>query len=191
VTEVRASRIASAAAVFLLHAGFLLALTAAMTRPTFILPARVLEVLLPPPREIVRSSAPALPLTAIRPEVPRTVAEPQIDIVPEAPSASALQGVGHALFGCDVDRLAKLTPEERAECLHFSYGKPKEPSLVLGPLDMSSPWAQAVAKRNARPVPITHACGYLEKPSPELFNLGMPCLDFTGDSLRDYLKPRQ
>jgi hypothetical protein len=167
----------SGAAVLVLHVLLLLGLAAALYHPVRSLsPAsRLVEVFLRSPQRTLPPPQPEL-LEPSRALTAPIIKEPQIDIVPEAPPAAALQGFGRALFGCSADKLTTMTAEERARCPHIATGQPQEPSLRLGPYDPNSAFAQVVSKRNAPAVPITHACAY-DNP---ISNLGMPCFDFTG-----------
>ncbi|HEY5047405.1 MAG TPA: hypothetical protein VII49_05240 [Rhizomicrobium sp.] len=172
----------SAAVVLLLHAVFILALVAVMYRPPAIPAARFIELLLRPP---VRVRA-VLPLWA---EPSRTITAPQIpmpqvDVSPAAPTPTPLEGLGRSLSGCAIDNLASLTPDQRMQCGHFSFGRPQEPSLRLGPVDENSPFAQAIAKRNAPAVPIEHACTPQESP---IANLGVPCYGFPSGTITGLL----
>lgn len=173
MTRALRRNVASGAIVLALHIGFIAALMIAMTRQATLPVEHITEVYLPaqahraPP-----SPAMAAPqLRVFTPDVP----VPNIDIEPAAPSTSSLGGVGHALFGCEADKLA--TPEGRAHCPRFSLGRPQQPSLRLPPLDTNSPFAQVIAKRNAPVVPMEHVCTPQESPQA---NLGLPCYTFPG-----------
>src|SRR5215469_6888258 len=161
--------------VLLLHVAFVSALIFAMNHQAPPAPMRIVQIFLHPRPRTEPIEKPFLsPLRLIY--APH-IAVPRIEISPEAPAASSLEGVGRALFGCSPDALPNLSPEQRAKCPQFSFGRPKIPTLQMDVPDENSPFAQVIAKRNAPAVPMEHACGVQESPQA---NLGLPCFSFSG-----------
>ena len=169
----------SAGIVLVLHACFILALIAAMYHAPAIAPVRLYDVLLrlPPQRSKYRPPLWAEPSrTLAAPQIP----VPDIEIAPAAPETSTLEGIGQALSGCDIDNAAPPEPGQHTPCQQLTFGQPQEPSLRLGPIDVNSPYAKALAKRDAPVAPMEHACTTLESPSA---NLGLPCYSFPSGTI--------
>jgi len=180
MTSARPRKLVAAVIVLAIHVALIAALIRVTELPSTPAPAltRFTEVFLRAPpqvRTIMRAvSGPARFLSV--PDIPA----PQIDIAPTAPGADAISGIGRALFGCALENLAALPPEQRGGCLNLPMRHPPEPSLRLEPYDANAPFARVIAKRNAPVVPMEHACAPNEGINS---NLGLPCFTFPNGAI--------
>ena len=180
----------AALAVALLHAALILALMSALYRPAGSLSgARLVQAMLT--TNVPKNASPALPDWAaparifLSPLLPAEPSEPHLDMVSPASSAPSLLGVGRALRACDLNNLSMLPPEERALCLHLKPPHGQPPDVRLGTYDENSPYAKAIAKRNAPAQPTEHPCSVQESPTA---NLGLPCYDFPSGTVTGLFK---
>ena len=181
-----ARRLIVTAIVVLLHVGVFVVLMRAMYAPSDLVPTRLVETLSRTPKSQKQPRENLRALSGPPSHIPVPVIPvPHVDIESEQPSASALIGIGTMLFGCDLDRLARLTPDERARCPVFSYWHPTKPSEHLGPPDEHSPFAKVLEKRTAPAVPIEHVCTPGESPNA---NIGIPCYTFPSGTITGLLK---
>jgi hypothetical protein len=101
--------------------------------------------------------------------IPQSSPPPSVSAVPMPPG---MAGVGRALFGCNALESDRMGEEERSQCPGSTFGKPREQSVGLGPPpDPDSPWARAVAERNAPVNPINTPC----PPGSYQDTHGLPC----------------
>jgi hypothetical protein len=129
----RSARIASVAAVLLLHLGVAM-LFLSLTLPQGKAPDFVFTLITPQPPQ---PTAPVPPPSAEAPgEAPRLADVPPLPDVPAPPSPiwtgppaqpqPDLAGIGRSLFGCRIENLAALSPEQRAKCSRAGFGVPPD-----------------------------------------------------------------
>ncbi|HEY2447069.1 MAG TPA: hypothetical protein VGI20_15150 [Rhizomicrobium sp.] len=176
MTSAGSRRLVSASAVLLLHVGLAIAFLVAMNvRAPQMSSFREIEVSFP---QIVEKPRPAMP----QPDLIRPAAPAQSVILPEMnapgigpPNPGAISGVGRALFGCDPSKLDTLPAEQRAACLRLPPGKPREQSVLMGPVaDPNSPFTKEIEERFREATPVNRPCA-----SGSYGDLhGLPCFGF-------------
>ena len=114
----------------------------------------------PPPQKLPRKIEPAVTSRAAPPLF--RYAPSQVPVLVLPPSA---KGLNLALFGCAPERLANLSPEERAQCTGRLNTASLRGAYPGAPLDRSleaERWEQAIRDRNTPP---TVPCAYAGKVS--------------------------
>ena len=158
------NRMTSLALVMLLHGLLLLLLLQTLahkdarslpTRETIL---RLLPLLKPAPQQDAapRSSAAPRPAPLVIPAAPETGA------APEAPDIRAL---GDRLFGCAPERLATMTPEDRAHCA-TGLAAPDRSVVTIPKSRVRDPQRRA-AEMAAKNKPLVVPCTYItDAPAP-------------------------
>lgn len=164
-------RMTSLALVMLLHGLLLMLLLQTFTYKN----ARIL----PTPGAILR----LLPLLKSAPEqqaAPRSSARPRPAplVIPAAPEIGAspqtqdLRALGDKLFGCAPERLAAMTPEERARC-STGLAAPDRNVVTIPKSHVRDPQRRA-AEMAARNKPLVVPCTYvIDAPAPYGSTLGV------------------
>lgn len=157
-------RMTSLALVMLLHGLLLMLLLQTFahkgirvlpTRETIL---RLLPLLKPAPEQEAapRSSASPRPAPLVIPAAPETGA---------APNAPDLRGLGERLFGCAPEKLATLTPEERARCATGLVAPDR--NVVIFPQSRVRDPQRRAAEMAARNKPLVVPCTYvIDAPAP-------------------------
>ena len=167
-------RLTSLALVLLLHGLLLMLLLQTFAyKNARILPTRetilrLLPLLKPAPRQEAapRSSATPRPAPLVIP------AAPEIGASPQAPDLRALGALGKSLFGCAPERLATLTPEERARC-STGLVAPDRSVVTIPKSHVRDPQRRA-AEMAARNKPLVVPCTYvIDAPAPYGSTLGV------------------
>lgn len=157
-------RMTSLALVMLLHGLLLMLLLQTFAyKNARILPTRetilrLLPMLKPAPEQEAapRSSASPRPAPLVIPAAPETGAAPQ------APDMRAL---GERLFGCAPEKLATLTPEERARCATGLVAPDR--NVVIFPQSRVRDPQRRAAEMAARNKPLVVPCTYvIDAPAP-------------------------
>jgi hypothetical protein len=179
------SRIVSAAAVLVLHAGFLM-LFLIVSQVRMSIGGRLQEIELripPPPNFPATRIAPGLqpkflsPATPVLPAFPGQLLAPPVQST--LPTPGAISGVGRALFGCDPQKLDLLSAKDRAACLRLARGAQRQQSVRLGPPpDPNSPFTKEIEERFRDAAPINQPC-----PQGSFNDVhGIPCFAFDQDA---------
>lgn len=157
-------RMTSLVLVMLLHGLLLMALLqtfahkGAPVLPTRETILRLLPLLKPAPQQQAapRSSASPRPAPLVSP------AAPEIGAAPHAPDLRAL---GDSLFGCAPEKLAVMTPDERARC-STGLAAPDRTVITIPKSHVRDPQRRA-AEMAARNKPLVVPCTYVgEAPAP-------------------------
>ena len=159
-----AQRMTSLMLVMLLHGLLLMLLLQTFThKGPRVLPARetilrLLPLLKPAPQQEAapRSSASPRPAPIVIPAGPETGA---------APSAPDLRALGDKLFGCAPEKLAGMTPEERARCA-TGLTAPDRSVVTIPKSHVRDPQRRA-AEMAAKNKPLVVPCTYvIDAPAP-------------------------
>lgn len=170
-------RAASATAVLLLHLGLLGAFIffADSARTVIRNPFREIVITFPatsrphPPRSEIQPRF----LSPAKPAIPALPGPTQ----PQVPPASAISGVGRALFACGRQTLDLLPANDRAGCLRLLSHSTAQTSFLLPPPDPNSPFTKEIEERFREATPINHPCPLGS------FNdtHGLPCFGHAGE----------
>lgn len=154
----------SAALVMLLHGLLLMLLLQTFTHkgarvlPTRETILRLLPLLKPAPQQEAAPRSSAIP----RPAPIIIPAAPQIGA---APNTLDLRALGDRLFGCAPEKLATMTPEERARC-STGLAAP-DPSVITIPKSHVRDPVRRAAEMAARNRPLVVPCTYvIDAPAP-------------------------
>ena len=180
MSETDFRRITAGTAVLLLHLALLSAFVFAnYTRTVLHNPAGEIESrFAPTPAKPNPTVSPAMQPNFLSPAAPVLPAAPgQLFAPPQAssPAPGAISGIGHALFGCDPQKLDLLSPQDRAACLRLARAKSSMASIRMPPPpDPNSLFAKETEERFGEASPINRPCPLGS------FNdtHGLPCFDF-------------
>lgn len=159
-----AHRMTSLALVLLLHGLLLMALLQTFahkgvrTLPTRETILRLLPQLKPAPQQD------AAPRSSARPR-PAPMAVPAAPEIGASPNAPDLRALGDRLFGCAPERLAVMTPDERARC-STGLTAPDRSTVIFPQSRVRDPQRRA-AEMAAKSKPLVVPCTYItEAPAP-------------------------
>lgn len=168
-------RALGASLVLLLHGLLLLALLHALTTPARRTPQSAREIIF---HLIARPAQPkaqtAAPLAESTPRAPRRVA-PVVAAQPSAP-APDIQGIGKSLFGCALENLSNLTPQQRAACSTGALARPDGTAVNEPSSHVKDPRRRA-AEMAAKTAPAKVPCSYMTNAQTPIGNVPVTMMD--------------